>query len=297
VATYTQANGSWVGVTRAAPTVRVFTRLDGSHERRFRAHFTVDGQAAAMGFYVDADALRFDYSPLDAPLLRAQPAWPMLYRRLAGQFFYHQLNTDPEMESLQLNDLEIEWLWQVSLTMVVQTAIEHQQTLAEAAAIVAKDFLASARTTLAVIFGSTAMDAGRSAAVLDEVVNEEHLVEPVAREADVPDETERDRLSPCQALAVLRCPGDSAASNASLAGVMDRRSAATGYMAVFGLRIFPWICLVHNGARHGARSAGRRSAPRSRRSSGDDLDFRGGGRRRWLNREVGRPHCTASAPI
>ena len=34
------------------------------------------------------------------------------------------------------------------------------------------------------------MDVGRSAAVPDEVVNEEHLVEPVAREADVPAETE-----------------------------------------------------------------------------------------------------------
>jgi len=190
VAAYAQVNGSWVGVTRAALEVRVFTRFDSGGERRTRAHFTVDGQAAAIGFSVDVDALKFVFAPLDAPLLRAQPGWPTLYQHFASQFFYHQLMTDPQVDSLQLNDLEVEWLWQVSLTMVVQTAIERQLSLPEATELVVSDFLASARRTLAVIFGSTTMDAGHSADAREEVVSEEHPVEPVAREVDTPIEME-----------------------------------------------------------------------------------------------------------
>lgn len=190
VRAYTQANGSWVTVTRAAPAVRVFTRFEGGGELRFRAGFTANGQAAAMGFAVDVDALRFAYSPLDASRLRIHPSWPLLYRRLAGQFFYHLLLTDPQVDTSQLNDLEVEWIWQVSVTMVVQTAIERQLTLAAAAEIVARNFLAFARATLSIIFGSTAMDVGRAADVPDEEASEEDPVAPVAREADALAETE-----------------------------------------------------------------------------------------------------------
>jgi hypothetical protein len=190
VAVHTQVNGSWVSVTRAAPEVRVFTRFDSGGERRSRARFVADGQTAALGFAVDVDALGFAFAPLAPLRVRAHPRWPLVYRHLAARFFYHQLTTDPLVENPQLSDLEIEWLWQVSLTMIVQTAIEHQVTLSAAMTIATRDFLASARKTLAVIFGTATLDSGASTMPLDASDNEEHQAEPVGREVDAPSETE-----------------------------------------------------------------------------------------------------------
>jgi hypothetical protein len=152
VTAYTQAHNTWVEVTRFAAKVDVSTRYEEGYERRLHLSFLAGGQPAALGFTVAADALRFSFSSLNAEALRQSADWPLLYQRLGSQFILHLLRNDVRLNSLNLNHLEVEWLWQIALSVVVETAIERQIGLAEATSAVQIDYVSCAQKVISIIF-------------------------------------------------------------------------------------------------------------------------------------------------
>jgi len=158
ITAYTHSSGTWVEVTRLATGVRVSTRYEQGYERRATYQFRMLDQRAAMGFTVDADALRFTLAPLDADALRQTAEWPAMYRRFGNQYFLHLLMTDRRTAELELGDLEVEWLWQIAVTMVTQTAASERCSLAAAVSLVNADYPSCVRRVLEVIFQNQPLD-------------------------------------------------------------------------------------------------------------------------------------------
>lgn len=155
---YTQVNDAWVEVTRLATGVDVHTRYEMGGERRATYQFSASGQPAAIGFQVDVDALEFVISPLDGEKLRNTPEWDQLYRLLGAHYFRHCLQQDENLRELKLSDLEMEWIWQLELTMITWVAIEQQLPLDAASAYVDQHREALAGKVLAIIFRNQPMD-------------------------------------------------------------------------------------------------------------------------------------------
>lgn len=155
---YTQVNDAWVEVTRLATGVDVYTRYEMGGERRAIYHFTAAEQPAAIGFRVDVDALQFSIQPIDVAKLRQSPTWPQLYRHLGVQYFRHRIREDERLQERMLSDLEVEWLWQLELTMTIFVAVERRLSLAEASTIVQRERILLARQVLSIIFRTQPMD-------------------------------------------------------------------------------------------------------------------------------------------
>jgi hypothetical protein len=151
---YTQANGDWVAITRMAIGVEGQTRYEADDPRNFKLEFTDNGQPAALGFTVYADALRFEFMPLATDELFAKPNWRELYKPLAADYFLYKLRRHPLLAKAELTKFEIEWLWQLELSMLAAVAIASQVSLTQAAAEVEKNRQALANRTLKVIFQS-----------------------------------------------------------------------------------------------------------------------------------------------
>jgi hypothetical protein len=151
---YIQANGAWVEVTRLAVAVQLDTRYENGTSTRRRLDFEADGNPAGLGFRSYVDALRFAVLPLDTHHLLSLPAWRALYQHLGPAYFLHRLQHDPRLKDATLSTFEIEWLWQLVLSMLVATAIARQCTLAEAAEETATNLLPRAKRTFQVIFQS-----------------------------------------------------------------------------------------------------------------------------------------------
>lgn len=175
IAAFTQEHDTWVNVTRLATGIRVNTYYENGQELRAILNL-VDGDAqpAAIGFKLAVDALQFTFEPLDAEKLMQASTWPSLYRHLGPQYFLYKLLTDKRLtedrdQDLLLSRFEIEWLWQLELSMLVSVAIEQSITLQEAAAQVQRNRDTLADKTLRLIFQSqqAETDAG-----LDEASNE-----------------------------------------------------------------------------------------------------------------------------
>lgn len=158
ITAYTQSNGSWVEVTRLATRVQVSTRYDQGYERRATYGFRASGVPAAMGFAVDADALCVTFAPLDASALRQSATWPEMYRRFGSRYLLHLLLHDPRSEELQLDELQVEWLWQIAVTMIVQAAVASGCSLSAAAERVSVDYSSHARRVIEVIFRDRPLD-------------------------------------------------------------------------------------------------------------------------------------------
>jgi hypothetical protein len=183
VRVYGQGQGAWVQVTRVATGVQVSTRYETGYEHRGVYRFAAEGRPAALGFAVDADALRFTYRPLSAESLRASARWPDLYRTLGSQFLLHLLRSDARTGPLQLGGLEVEWLWQVALSMITRVAVEQQVSLPEALALLQRDYRTQASGVLAILFRNRPADerAGSAEAVPRD---EDAAAEPGASEGD-----------------------------------------------------------------------------------------------------------------
>jgi hypothetical protein len=158
VRAYTQANGAWVAITRAAVGVNVDTRYENGASVRRRLLFEDQDSLAALGFTVLVDALRFDLAPFDAAAVLARTDWPMLYQSLAPEYGLYCLRTD--VRAAVLSSFEIEWLWQLQISMLTATAVAQQCSLPEAAAFVAGNRQAIAERTLDVIFQSLRTEGG-----------------------------------------------------------------------------------------------------------------------------------------
>jgi hypothetical protein len=149
---YTRTYGSWVDITRLAIGVTVDTRFEGGGKRHRTFHFEESHEPAALGFQIGTDAICFDYLPLDAPALRESSDWSGLYRHIGPQFFLFRLQQDERLHEEQVSSFDIEWLWQLHLSMLVATATAQQCTLQDAAVTVAVDRAALAERTMEVIF-------------------------------------------------------------------------------------------------------------------------------------------------
>src|SRR5262249_28758430 len=107
----------------------------------------------ALGFTIYADALRFEFFPLDIGRLFSLPIWPKLYQHLGPDYFLYRLEHDVRLEQL-LTSFEINWLWQLELSMLMAVAVAQNLTLPEAAETVQADRIAIAERALKVIFQS-----------------------------------------------------------------------------------------------------------------------------------------------
>jgi hypothetical protein len=210
VRAYTHANGAWVAVTRLATAVHAETRHVGGGELRRTLEFEQDGEPAALGFSMTVDALQFHYSSLDVGRLLADPAWPGLYHHLGPEYFLHQLQHDQRLAEGGLSTFEIDWLWQVEMSMLVATAVGRRCSLEQAAAEVDTKRLPMADRTMRVIFQSLQLDdsgeddeAGRLHMKLMRIL-EEPVVQSALRSCervlwDPPDDGLGDWLSDCYA--------------------------------------------------------------------------------------------------
>jgi len=157
VESFTQASGEWVEVARLAVGVQADTRYkNGSSSRRTLEFSDGQGMPAAIGFSVAADALKFSFYPLDVSALFAHPRWPTLYQNLSPHYFLHLLQQDRRVSNL--SSFEIEWLWQIELSMLTAVAISRSCSLPEAAQEVQANRRALANHALSLIFQSQAID-------------------------------------------------------------------------------------------------------------------------------------------
>jgi hypothetical protein len=157
---YTQAAGSWAEVTRAATGVRAETRYSGGAELRRRLRFAEGGAPAALGFSLCVDALRARFAPLDVQNILDGPDWPQLRQHLVPAYVRSRLEHDPRLASLELSDFELDWLWQLELSMLVATAVARGVGLQAAAEEVARIRLRLVERTMDVIFQSQRAEEG-----------------------------------------------------------------------------------------------------------------------------------------
>lgn len=157
VESFTQASIEWVEVTRLAVGVQVDTRYKNGESSRSTLQFSNGhGAPSAIGFSVAADALKFSFHPLDVFTLFAHPQWAALYQNLSPHYFLHLLHKDWRLSSL--SSFEIEWLWQIELSMLTAVAISRSCSLSEAAQVVQANRHALANHALNIIFQSQAID-------------------------------------------------------------------------------------------------------------------------------------------
>lgn len=154
ISSFTQANSSWVEVTRLATGVRVETRYNGGTEIRRTLLFEESGQPAALGFTIYADALCFEVEPLDVQQIVTHAAWPTLYQHLGPEYFLYKLQHDVRLAEVRLSSFEIGWLWQLELSILVAVAVTQQCSLSEAARQVRDDRERLAERAMKVIFQS-----------------------------------------------------------------------------------------------------------------------------------------------
>ncbi|MBT7790679.1 MAG: DEAD/DEAH box helicase, partial [Calditrichaeota bacterium] len=129
---YTHTQGTWAEMTRYTTSTDVYTRYDSGFEDRKTISYIANNSEAAMGFRIDVDALYFKVSPLDFEQLIQKKHWPSLYQRLKPRFFRHKLSlTLPDK-----NRFELDWIWEVELSMIIERATTLGISLQEAVEIV-----------------------------------------------------------------------------------------------------------------------------------------------------------------
>ncbi|HVB25457.1 MAG TPA: protein DpdJ [Ktedonobacteraceae bacterium] len=137
IRSYTHANGSWIEIARLGTGVQADTRYTkGKKSQRLWLQFEEQGKPAGLGFINFVDALEFQFQPLDIESFVSSNSWPELYRSLGQTFFLYKLQHDPRIRQAKLSPFEIEWLWQLELSMLVATAVTTQCSLEEASRFV-----------------------------------------------------------------------------------------------------------------------------------------------------------------
>jgi superfamily II DNA or RNA helicase len=154
---YSQANGSWLEVTRLATRVHVDTRFNnGTSYRDILQFVNSGGQPAAIGFSTTVDAIKFNFAPLDVSALLRHSKWAELYQSFGPRYFLDVLRRDGRME--KLSRFELDWLWQIELSMLTAVAISRSCSLSEAAKEVQANRIKLTERTLEVIFQSQRVD-------------------------------------------------------------------------------------------------------------------------------------------
>ena len=154
VLSYSQESGSWIKVSRFAIGVEIDTRYEGGNNTRRKLFFEQDGNPAAIGYFLEADAIQFVLAPMSLELFSDHPDWSSLKQSLVPSYFLYRFKTDLRIIEIGLSSFEIEWLWQLELSMLAATAISKNITLEEAAFEVNQNRLPIAERTMRVIFQS-----------------------------------------------------------------------------------------------------------------------------------------------
>jgi hypothetical protein len=154
IQSFTHVQGACVKVTRFAIGVELDTRFEHGNQIRRRLLFEENGEPAGIGFSLHTDAIRFELEPLDIDTLFISPEWPRLIKTLIGNYFKYRLSSDLRISEANLSNFEIEWLWQLELSMLTAVAIAKNISLQEAASEVSQNRLPIADRTMRVIFQS-----------------------------------------------------------------------------------------------------------------------------------------------
>ena len=155
IESYTQVNGHWVEITRLAIGVNTETFYTGNTPTSRRSvRFIENNQPAALGFTIYADALRFEFLPVDTAQIFKHPAWPALYQHLGPEYFLYKLQQDQRLQAQKLTSFEIGWLWQLEMSMLVAFAVAQNCSLQQSALAVQNDREGLAKRAMEVIFQS-----------------------------------------------------------------------------------------------------------------------------------------------
>ncbi len=145
---YTHTNNLWAEVTRYVDHTEVYTRFDHGGERRRNISYASEGQSAAIGFTIDVDAIYFTAAPINSAELLNNPAWPSIYRQIKPLFFRYKL----QHELPHLTYFEIDWLWQIEMSMLVERASSLGISLEASANVVHGDLINIANRNLHLMF-------------------------------------------------------------------------------------------------------------------------------------------------
>jgi hypothetical protein len=160
VNSYTLSHGTWVEVARLATSIKAERRYKKRSRNRKKSlslwlrFETEDHKPAALGFVNYVDALRFQFQPLDVAGCLNSANWPALYQNLRPEFFLYKFKRHKYVQEKKLTHFEVEWLWQLELSMLVATAVGQSCSLAEAASIVRTQRQTLAQRAMGVIFQS-----------------------------------------------------------------------------------------------------------------------------------------------
>jgi hypothetical protein len=159
---YLRERGTWLEVSRLAIGVEVQHRYtNGTSDPLRKLYFEDFADAdrpdkllrpAALGFWMEVDALACQFVPLDSTKLLQHPHWKAVYKHLRPEFFRYSLHNDTRLRELDLSSFTIDWLWQLETSMLVATAVARHISLQQAVEVVSKDRYKIADRTLKVIF-------------------------------------------------------------------------------------------------------------------------------------------------
>lgn len=161
VNSYTLSHGTWIEVARLATGIKAERRYATKRSKNKKEPLslwlqleTQDHKPAAIGFVNHVDALKFQFQPLDITVCLNNANWPAIYQNLRPEFFLYKFKRHRYVQEKKLTHFEVEWLWQLELSMLVATAVSKSCRLTEAASIVRTQRQSLAQHTMGVIFQS-----------------------------------------------------------------------------------------------------------------------------------------------
>jgi hypothetical protein len=155
ISSYTQDAGCYVEVARLATSIQADMRYTGQRQaERLWLQFKKGNDNAGIGFVYRVDAFQFRFQPLDIEQLLQSSEWSDLYAHLRPEYFRDRLEHHQTIMNEQLSRFEIDWLWQIELSMVIATAVALNYSLQEAAKFVRSRRSPLAKHTMQVIFQS-----------------------------------------------------------------------------------------------------------------------------------------------
>jgi len=162
VQAYLQALGTTIQVTRGMTGVEVsHLSSKGSRLQKTISFHNQKGtepisQATAIGYNLAADGICFKYKSLEILKLKRNEEWAKLRSTMRPLFYFYRLTQDGYLS--EFNSFEINWLWQVIRSSLVEIAISGNKSLFEAKTILDKEYRQSIETTLRTIFQAQSDD-------------------------------------------------------------------------------------------------------------------------------------------
>ncbi len=154
IRSYTQTNGDGVEVARLATGVHAETRYEGNKRalRQWLKFEDATQKPIGIGYMNYVDALQFQFRPLDVVQCLALATWPELRRNLSPEYFRYRLSRHRVVLTEKLSTFEIDWLWQLELSMLVTRAVEKRSHLQDVAPEIHTSRVERAEATMKTIF-------------------------------------------------------------------------------------------------------------------------------------------------